>query len=65
MEIRVARRYALGRKIQEDVYNGTDVANGSKVVIKLEPLRCCSRKLIDEAKILRILQGLGKLLVIH
>eukprot|EP01119_Soliformovum_irregulare_P022731 TRINITY_DN782_c0_g1_i1.p1 TRINITY_DN782_c0_g1~~TRINITY_DN782_c0_g1_i1.p1 ORF type:complete len:442 (-),score=104.40 TRINITY_DN782_c0_g1_i1:135-1460(-) len=61
MELRVANKYRLGRKVGAgsfgDIYLGTNVTNNEDVAIKLEPSRVRHPQLLYEAKLYKILAG--------
>eukprot|EP00968_Pinguiococcus_pyrenoidosus_P013923 scaffold1272_cov250-Pinguiococcus_pyrenoidosus.AAC.15 len=61
MELRVGRKYRLGRKVGSgsfgDIYLGTNLTSGEEVAIKLERVQTKHPQLIYEAKIYRILSG--------
>jgi serine/threonine protein kinase len=61
MELRVGRKYRLGRKIGSgsfgDIYLGTNMTTGEEVAIKLESVKTRHPQLLYESKIYRILQG--------
>mmetsp|Transcript_21546 Transcript_21546/g.30883 ORF Transcript_21546/g.30883 Transcript_21546/m.30883 type:complete len:462 (+) Transcript_21546:166-1551(+) len=61
MELRVGRKYRLGRKIGSgsfgDIYLGTNMTTGEEVAIKLESIKTRHPQLLYESKIYRILQG--------
>lgn len=63
MELRVAKKYALGRKLGNgafgDIYLGVNIATGEEVAIKLEPARARHQQLIYESKVYRLLGGEG------
>jgi serine/threonine protein kinase len=69
MDLRVGRKYRLGRKIGcgsfGEIYLGTNVSNGEDVAIKLEPLRSSHPQLLRETKIYRSLHGVGSSSVDH
>jgi serine/threonine protein kinase len=69
MDLRVGRKYRLGRKIGcgsfGEIYLGTNVSNGEDVAIKLEPLRSSHPQLLRETKIYRSLHGVGSSSVVH
>ena len=54
MELRVGKKYRLGRKVGSgsfgDIYLGTNVTNGQEVAIKLERAQSKRPQLIYEAK---------------
>ncbi len=64
MELRVGKKFRLGRKIGSgsfgDIYHATNVTTGEEVAVKLEPLRSKHPQLLRETKIYRVLQGVGK-----
>jgi predicted Ser/Thr protein kinase len=61
MELRVGKKYRLGRKIGSgsfgEIYLGTNVGNGTEVAIKLENAETKHPQLIYESKIFKMLQG--------
>jgi casein kinase 1/casein kinase I family protein HRR25 len=61
MELRVGRKYRLGRKIGSgsfgDIYLGTNTTTGEEVAIKLESVKTKHPQLLYESKIYRILHG--------
>lgn len=61
MELRVGRKYRLGRKIGSgsfgDIYLGTNMTTGEEVAIKLESVKTRHPQLLYESKIYRILHG--------
>mmetsp|Transcript_12734 Transcript_12734/g.13161 ORF Transcript_12734/g.13161 Transcript_12734/m.13161 type:complete len:442 (-) Transcript_12734:167-1492(-) len=61
MELRVGKKYRLGRKIGSgsfgDIYLGTNMTTGEEVAIKLEALRGKHPQLLRETKIYRSLHG--------
>jgi len=61
MELRVGKKYRLGRKIGSgsfgDIYLGTNMATGEEVAIKLESTKTKHPQLLYESKIYRILHG--------
>jgi len=61
MELRVGKKYRLGRKIGSgsfgDIYLGTNMSTGEEVAIKLEPVKTKHPQLRYESKVLQILQG--------
>jgi len=61
MELRVGKKYRLGRKIGSgsfgDIYLGTNMATGEEVAIKLESIRSKHPQLLRETKIYRSLHG--------
>lgn len=65
-ELRVGKKYRLGRKIGMgsfgDIYHGTNMTTGEEVAIKLESIKSKHPQLIREAKIYRTLNGIGSLL---
>jgi serine/threonine protein kinase len=65
MELRVGKKFRLGRKIGSgsfgDIYHGTNMTTGEEVAIKLEPVKAKHPQLIRETKIYRSLNGVGKL----
>jgi serine/threonine protein kinase len=65
MELRVGKKYRLGRKIGSgsfgDIYLGTNMTTGEEVAIKLESVKTRHPQLLYESKIYRILHGGRKL----
>ena len=65
MELRVGKKYRLGRKIGSgsfgDIYLGTNMTTGEEVAIKLESVKTKHPQLLYESKIYRILHGGCKL----
>jgi len=63
MELRVGKKYRLGRKIGSgsfgDIYLGTNMTTGEEVAIKLESVRTKHPQLLRETKIYRSLHGVG------
>ena len=63
MELRVGRKYRLGRKIGSgsfgDIYLGTNMATGEEVAIKLESIKSKHPQLQRETRIYRSLHGIG------
>lgn len=61
MELRVGKKYRLGRKIGSgsfgDIYLGTNMTTGEEVAIKLESFKTKHPQLLYESKIYRILHG--------
>jgi len=61
MEIRVANKYRLGRKIGSgsfgDIYLGTHISTGEEVAIKLESIKSKHPQLLYESKLYKILGG--------
>lgn len=61
MELRVGKKYRLGRKIGSgsfgDIYLGTNVSNGEEVAIKLESVKSKHPQLLYESRLYRYLQG--------
>ncbi|KAL7668413.1 hypothetical protein ACOME3_009115 [Neoechinorhynchus agilis] len=61
MEIRVAQRYRLGRKIGSgsfgDIYIGTDISTGEEVAIKLESTQSKHLQLLIENRVYKAIQG--------
>lgn len=61
MELRVGKKYRLGRKIGSgsfgDIYLGTNVTNGEEVAIKLESVKTKHPQLLYESRLYRYLQG--------
>lgn len=65
MELRVGKKFRLGRKIGSgsfgDIYHGTNMTTGEEVAIKLETTKSKHPQLVRETKIYRSLNGVGKL----
>lgn len=65
MELRVGKKYRLGRKIGSgsfgDIYLGINMTTGEEVAIKLESVKTKHPQLLYESKIYRILHGGCKL----
>ncbi|KAG2486551.1 hypothetical protein HYH03_014852 [Edaphochlamys debaryana] len=61
LDIRIAGRYRLGRKIGGgsfgDIYLGTNIQTGEEVAIKLESVKTRHAQLLYESKLYKILQG--------
>lgn len=61
MELRVGRKYRLGKKIGSgsfgDIYLGTNITTGEEVAMKLESTKSRHPQLVYEAKLYKILQG--------
>lgn len=61
MELRVGKKYRLGRKIGSgsfgDIYLGINTTTGEEVAIKLESVKTKHPQLLYESKIYRILHG--------
>jgi len=61
MELRVGKRYRLGRKIGSgsfgDIYLGVDIPTGVEVAIKLESVKTRHPQLRYESKLYRVLAG--------
>lgn len=61
MELRVGKKYRLGRKIGSgsfgDIYLGTNVSTGEEVAMKLESKKSKHPQLVYEAKLYKLLQG--------
>eukprot|EP00980_Cylindrotheca_fusiformis_P017390 scaffold5395_cov126-Cylindrotheca_fusiformis.AAC.10 len=61
MELRVGKKYRLGRKIGSgsfgDIYLGTNMTTGEEVAIKLESVKTKHPQLLYESRIYRILHG--------
>eukprot|EP00004_Rigifila_ramosa_P026632 TRINITY_DN838_c1_g1_i4.p1 TRINITY_DN838_c1_g1~~TRINITY_DN838_c1_g1_i4.p1 ORF type:complete len:378 (-),score=66.71 TRINITY_DN838_c1_g1_i4:1102-2235(-) len=61
VELRVANRYRLGRKIGSgsfgDIYAGTLIQTGEEIAVKLEPIKSKHPQLLYESKLYRILAG--------
>lgn len=68
MELRVGKKYRLGRKIGSgsfgDIYLGTNMTTGEEVAIKLESVKTKHPQLLYESKIYRILHGGCKFIII-
>jgi len=68
MELRVGKRYRLGRKIGKgsfgDIFLGFNVGNGEELAIKLEKRNAQHPQLLRETKIYRALHGVGKFILI-
>jgi serine/threonine protein kinase len=66
-ELRVGKKYRLGRKIGSgsfgDIYLGTNMSTGEEVAIKLESVKTKHPQLLRETKIYRSLHGVGKFLL--
>ena len=64
MELRVGKKFKLGRKIGSgsfgDIYLGTNMTTGEDVAIKLESVKAKHPQLLRETKIYRSLHGVGK-----
>lgn len=64
MELRVGKKYRLGRKIGSgsfgDIYHGTNMTTGEEVAIKLESVKSKHPQLLRETKIYRSLNGVGE-----
>mmetsp|Transcript_40123 Transcript_40123/g.119521 ORF Transcript_40123/g.119521 Transcript_40123/m.119521 type:complete len:98 (-) Transcript_40123:1379-1672(-) len=64
LDIRIAGRYRLGRKIGGgsfgDIYLGTNIQTGEEVAIKLESVKTRHPQLLYESKLYKILQGGGE-----
>lgn len=62
MELRVGKKYRLGRKIGSgsfgDIYLGTNMTTGEEVAIKLESVKTKHPQLLRETKIYRTLIGI-------
>jgi len=62
MELRVGKKYRLGRKIGSgsfgDIYHGTNMTTGEEVAIKLESVKSKHPQVMREAKIYRSLNGI-------
>jgi len=63
MELRVGKKYRLGRKIGSgsfgEIYQGTNIQTGESVAIKLEPVRTRHPQLLYESRLYKILNGGG------
>lgn len=63
MEIKIAKRFKLGRKIGSgsfgDIYLGKDIPSGEDVAIKLECIKTRHPQLHYESKLYRVLAGEG------
>lgn len=61
MELRVGKKYRLGKRIGSgsfgDIYLGTNMTTGEEVAIKLESVKTKHPQLLYESKIYRILHG--------
>ena len=61
MELRVGKKFRLGRKIGSgsfgDIYLGTNMTTGEEVAIKLESVKTKHPQLLYESKIYKILHG--------
>ena len=61
MELRVGKRYRLGRKIGSgsfgDIYLGVDIPTGEEVAIKLESVKTRHPQLHYESKLYHVLRG--------
>ena len=64
MELRVNRKYRLGRKIGfgsfGEIYQATNVHTGEEVAVKLEPLRSRHPVLKNEVNVYKVMQAGGK-----
>lgn len=64
MELRVGKKFRLGRKIGSgsfgDIYIGTNMTTGEEVAIKLESVMSKHPQLLRETKIYRALNGVGR-----
>jgi casein kinase 1 len=63
MELRIANKYRLGRKIGSgsfgEIYQGTHIATGENVAIKLEPVKTRHPQLLYESRLYKILSQNG------
>lgn len=63
MELRVGRKYRLGRKIGSgsfgEIYQGTNIQTGEQVAIKLEPVKTRHPQLMYESRLYRLLNMNG------
>lgn len=63
MELRVANKYRLGRKIGSgsfgEIYHGVHIATGDQVAIKLEPVKTRHPQLLYESRLYKILSQNG------
>lgn len=61
MELRIARKYRVGKKIGfgsfGEIFSGTNVQTGEEIAIKLELLKTKHPQLLYESKIYRVLAG--------
>lgn len=61
MDLRVGRKYRIGRKIGSgsfgDIYHGTNLISGEEVAIKLEPIRTKHPQLDYESRVYKYLSG--------
>jgi serine/threonine protein kinase len=61
MELRVGKKYRLGKKIGSgsfgDIYLGTNVTTGEEVAMKMESTKTKHPQLVYEAKMYRVLAG--------
>ncbi len=61
MELRVGKKYRLGRKIGSgsfgDIYLGANVTTGEEVAIKLESVKTKHPQVLYESKLYRVFQG--------
>lgn len=68
MELRVGKKFRLGRKIGSgsfgDIYHGTNMTTGEEVAIKLETTKSKHPQLVRETKIYRSLNGVGKFAIV-
>lgn len=68
MELRVGKKYRLGRKIGSgsfgDIYLGTNMTTGEEVAIKLESVKTKHPQLLRETKIYRSLFGVGEISIV-
>ncbi len=64
MELRVGKKYRLGKKIGMgsfgDIYHGTNMTTGEEVAIKLESIKSKHPQVMRESKIYRTLNGVGE-----
>jgi serine/threonine protein kinase len=64
MDIRVGKKYRLGRKLGSgsfgDIYLATHISTGEELAVKLETTKTKHPQLLRETKIYRSLSGLSK-----
>ena len=69
MDIRIANKYRLGRKIGGgsfgDIYLAINISTGEEVAIKLEQIQAKHPQLHVECKFYKIMQGGGKLVSVY
>lgn len=69
MEIKVAGKYKIGRKIGHgsfgEIYLGTNCKTGEEVAVKLEKIRTRNPQLLSESRILKSLQGGSGIPLLH